>query len=111
MTGGVQLFEEIDQGVSNSRIFLACVSNSYGSSENCRREVLLASDRKKLIVPTIVGQTDPYPPKGSLGSQFLLFLLFTFLPFFNFFFQKLKLHLYLLFHDHIRSFTCRKTLY
>jgi len=34
-----QLFAIIDEGLSNAKVVLACVSNIYGSSENCKREV------------------------------------------------------------------------
>jgi len=67
MQGGSQLFGEIDNGISDCKIFIACCSNSYGSSINCQRELLLATDRKKLIIPILVGTTDPWPPKGQMG--------------------------------------------
>jgi len=67
MHGGNQLFAEIEQGISSAYIFLACISDSYGNSENCKREVLLATDRKKLIIPVIISQCNPYPPRGDMG--------------------------------------------
>jgi len=67
MQGGSQLFGEIDNGISDSKVFIACCSNNYGSSVNCKREVNLASDRKKLIIPILVATCDPWPPKGEMG--------------------------------------------
>jgi len=65
--GGSQLFGEIDNGISDSQVFIACCSNQYGVSVNCKREVNLACDRKKLIIPTLIGKCDPWPPKGEMG--------------------------------------------
>jgi len=67
MKGGSQLFAEIDNGISDCQVFVSCCSNNYGSSVNCQRELLLACDRKKLIIPVIVANTDPWPPKGQMG--------------------------------------------
>jgi hypothetical protein len=67
MVGGSQLYQEIDDGISNCQVFIACCSNHYGSSVNCQRELLLATDRKKLIIPIIIAPCDPWPPKGQMG--------------------------------------------
>jgi len=67
MQGGSQLFGEIDNGISDCQVFIACCSNNYGASINCKREVNLASDRKKLIIPILVPTCDPWPPKGEMG--------------------------------------------
>jgi len=67
MVGGSQLFGEIDNGISNCQVFIACCSNSYGASINCQRELLLATDRKKIIIPIIIATCDPWPPKGQMG--------------------------------------------
>jgi len=67
MQGGTQLFGAIDNGISDCKVFLACCSNNYGSSVNCQRELLLATDRNKIIIPIIVGPCDPWPPKGQMG--------------------------------------------
>jgi len=67
MQGGSQLFEKIDDGISQCKVFVACCSNNYGSSVNCQRELLLATDRKKLIIPAIVAPCEPWPPKGQMG--------------------------------------------
>eukprot|EP00051_Salpingoeca_urceolata_P034950 m.27443 g.27443 ORF g.27443 m.27443 type:complete len:389 (+) comp8538_c0_seq1:3126-4292(+) len=67
MSGGQQLFEEIDAGVSESQLFIACVSDQYAKSENCRREIQLAADRKRLIMPVLVDELTVWPPRGSVG--------------------------------------------
>jgi len=67
MQGGSELFGEIDNGISDCQVFISCCSNSYGSSVNCQRELLLACDRKKLIIPVLVATCDPWPPKGQMG--------------------------------------------
>jgi len=59
MRGGSQLFAEIENGISDCQIFISCCSNQYGASVNCKREVNLASDRNKLIIPVLVGTCDP----------------------------------------------------
>jgi len=46
---------------------MACISNQYASSENCRREINLANERKKLIVPVWIAPIDPWPPRGEMG--------------------------------------------
>jgi len=67
MIGGDQLFAEMDKGITSSRIFIACCSNQYTSSINCQRELMLAADRKKLIIPTWVGEIDVWPPTGQMA--------------------------------------------
>jgi len=67
MKGGELLFSEIDNGVSSASVFIACVSNQYGASENCKRELRLATDRKKLLLPVWIANCDPYPPRGDMG--------------------------------------------
>jgi len=62
------LFGEADNGISECSIFLACCSNSYGITGNSKREILLASERKKLILPILVANCDPYPLKGDIGA-------------------------------------------
>jgi len=61
-------FSEVDNAISECSIFLACCSNSYSITSNSRREILLASERKKLILPVLVANCDPYPLKGDIGT-------------------------------------------
>jgi len=65
--GGSQLFGEIEHGISDCQVFVCCCSNSYGSSVNCQRELLLATERKKLIIPSLISPCEPWPPKGQMG--------------------------------------------
>eukprot|EP01099_Mayorella_cantabrigiensis_P004585 TRINITY_DN3469_c0_g1_i1.p2 TRINITY_DN3469_c0_g1~~TRINITY_DN3469_c0_g1_i1.p2 ORF type:complete len:113 (-),score=33.51 TRINITY_DN3469_c0_g1_i1:250-567(-) len=65
--GGVQLFREIDQGITDSDVIISCVSDQYGASKNCCREVLLSSEREKIILPVRIGACNPYPPRGDMG--------------------------------------------
>jgi len=67
MQGGDELFTEIDKGITNSSIVIACLSNQYSASVNCTREINLASDRKKMILPVWVGPCDLWPPRGAMG--------------------------------------------
>jgi len=67
MKGGSELFTEIENGITDCKVFIACCSNNYGSSQNCQREILLACDRKKLIIPVMIAPCDPWPPKGQTG--------------------------------------------
>ena len=64
---GEQLFNQIDDGVSNCQVFLACLSPDYSRSINCRRELLLATERRKIIIPLHVAQLEEWPPRGDLG--------------------------------------------
>ena len=65
MMGGEQLFEEIDKGISSSQLFLACISDQYSSSDNCKKEVLLANDRKRTILPILIASCEMWPPRGD----------------------------------------------
>lgn len=67
MCGGQSLFEEIDRGVSQCVVFVSCLSPSYGSSKNCQREIQLAIDRQKVIIPIWVMSISQWPPSGSMG--------------------------------------------
>jgi len=67
MQGGDELFSEIDKGITNSRIVVACLSNQYSTSVNCTREITLSSDRKKIILPVWVAGCDLWPPRGAMG--------------------------------------------
>jgi len=65
--GGLQLFDEIDQGISAAKVFLSCVSDNYGGSKNCKQEILLATHRSKLIIPVIISTCSVFPPRGDMG--------------------------------------------
>ncbi len=67
MEGGSMLFEEIDKGISECEVVIACLSPEYTKSVNCNREALLAADRKKATIPVLVKDLDDWPPRGNLG--------------------------------------------
>lgn len=61
------LFEEIDDGISECKVIVSCLSPEYTKSVNCNREFLLASDRKKATIPVVLEELESWPPRGSLG--------------------------------------------
>jgi len=67
MRGGEHLFEAIDKGISASTVVISCLSNQYGASVNCKREVRLAAERKKILIPVMIDVCNPFPPRGDMG--------------------------------------------
>jgi len=65
--GGQEMFAKIDDGIDTAKVFLACVSDNYGGSKNCKREVSLATHRSKLIIPVIISSCSVFPPRGDMG--------------------------------------------
>jgi len=66
MGAGDALYSKIDSGIRECKIFLPCLSSSYVNSINCQREINLASDLKKQIIPLIVDDLSScggWPPK------------------------------------------------
>eukprot|EP00051_Salpingoeca_urceolata_P024414 m.428872 g.428872 ORF g.428872 m.428872 type:complete len:1367 (-) comp20234_c1_seq4:247-4347(-) len=63
MQSGENLFAEISEGISKSSVFVCCTSLPYFASTNCQRELALASDWKKPIIPLRVAPMDAWPPK------------------------------------------------
>lgn len=60
-------FEKVDQGLTSCKVVLSCLSPEYVGSVDCNREMLLATARKKTIVPTILCQLGEWPPRGIMG--------------------------------------------
>ncbi|KAJ3081601.1 hypothetical protein HK102_002238, partial [Quaeritorhiza haematococci] len=57
MSGGNPLFEDIAKGLLTASCVIACISDEYAKSDNCRMEFLYASKTLKLpIIPVIVGE-------------------------------------------------------
>jgi len=67
MKGGEHLFEAIDKGITSASVIISCLSNQYGASVNCKREVRLAAERKKILIPVLVDVCNPFPPRGDMG--------------------------------------------
>jgi len=52
------LFEDIVDGIRNSKVIVACVSNEYAKSENCMKEFRFASNLKMPIIICLFGSPD-----------------------------------------------------
>ncbi|XP_006815659.1 uncharacterized protein LOC100368881 isoform X1 [Saccoglossus kowalevskii] len=48
---GNEIYSSMGGGVVNSLVFIACISDGYQSSINCKQELRLAADKKKCIIP------------------------------------------------------------
>src|SRR5262249_61929703 len=54
------IYERMAEGVQLSRVFVPCLSATYSSSDNCRREISFALDQKRKIVPLRLESNLPY---------------------------------------------------
>jgi len=61
---GDELYAAIEKGIRAAKIFIVCVSKEYTLSANCTREINLAADLKKYIIPLLVSKNVEWPPKG-----------------------------------------------
>ncbi|XP_050403783.1 uncharacterized protein LOC126819665 isoform X1 [Patella vulgata] len=77
MGGGDKLFEKIDRGIRAAKIIISCTTDKYAKSPNCNREVNLAVNLKKPIIPLLLEQC-PWPPMGSMGPLFSEYLYIQF---------------------------------
>ena len=50
------------------QVFVACVTKKYTASPNCRKEVALAAQLKKKIVPLLFEK--PWPVEGPMALHF-----------------------------------------
>lgn len=69
MGGGDSLFAEIDAGIRASKVVICCVTKRYCKSEMCQREVTLADNLRKPIIPVLFEFLD-WPPAGQLALIF-----------------------------------------
>lgn len=69
MGGGDSLYAEIDAGIRASKVVVCCVTERYCKSEMCQREVTLADNLKKPIIPLLFEFLD-WPPAGQLALIF-----------------------------------------
>ncbi|XP_050400000.1 uncharacterized protein LOC126817241 [Patella vulgata] len=77
MGGGDKLFEKIDQGIRAAKVIISCTTEKYAKSPNCNREVNLAVNLKKSIIP-LKFDSCPWPPPGSMGPIFSEYLFIMF---------------------------------
>ena len=77
MGGGNKLFAKIDKGIRDAKVVICCVTKEYSESPNCKREVNLAVNLRKSIIPLLMEKTD-WPPKGSMGPIFGEYLFIRF---------------------------------
>ena len=63
------LFEDIVDGIRNSNVVIACVSNEYAESENCMKEFRFSANLKKPILVCLFGsvKANPIWRSGELG--------------------------------------------
>lgn len=66
MTGGDSLYGKIYEGISRSKIVIACLTPRYISSKFCIREIILADVLHKPILPVMIEAT-PWPPPGPIA--------------------------------------------
>lgn len=66
MGGGDSLFDKIDRGVRGCKVVVSCVTTKYSKSDNCKREVSLATAVSAPIIPLKIEDV-PYPPSGPMG--------------------------------------------
>ena len=61
------LYEKLDQGIRNCHVVISCVTEKYGLSANCRKEVALADSINKPIIPLLLELGYKYPPPNIMG--------------------------------------------
>ena len=64
-TGDAYLLK-MEYGVRSADVIIVCVTEGYTKSQNCRREVTLATELSKKIVPLLC-EDIPWPPQ-NLGT-------------------------------------------
>ncbi|XP_033738373.1 uncharacterized protein LOC117325949 isoform X2 [Pecten maximus] len=77
MGGGDKLFQKIDNGIRGSKVVICCVSGKYAKSPNCNREVNLAVNLGKPMIPLLMEKMG-WPPQGSMGPIFSEYLFVRF---------------------------------
>ena len=67
MEGGDTLFSKIAEGIDAADVVILYISRTYVTRENCRKEVSLAVDYGKKLLPILLPDT-PWPLRPSLGA-------------------------------------------
>ena len=78
MGGGDKLFAKIDKGIRGAKMVICCMTREYADSPNCKREINLAVNLNKPIIPLLMEKMD-WPPRGSMGpilSEYLFIRFF-----------------------------------
>jgi hypothetical protein len=66
MCDGDSVFGKTDAGIRNVKCVLACVAQKYTKSINCRQEMSLADALNKLIVHSLLDETNTWPPHDPM---------------------------------------------
>jgi len=61
LKGGADFPEEIGKSIKSCDVFIAVLSPSYGTRKWCKRELNMADQYEKVIIPIL--HSGPYPPK------------------------------------------------
>ncbi|ESO09751.1 hypothetical protein HELRODRAFT_195024 [Helobdella robusta] len=77
MGGGDKLFQKIDQGMRKVKVVVCCITQKYAESPNCNREVNLALNLNKTMIPLLMDKME-WPPRGGMGPIFGEFLFIRF---------------------------------
>ncbi|CAM4932112.1 unnamed protein product [Rotaria socialis] len=70
MDGVDSLLKKISTGIRSAKCVLACVTQKFTKSINCRREMSLADTLSKPIVPLLLEETNRWPPIGPMSLIF-----------------------------------------
>ncbi len=57
----------MDNGIRNAKVVIACINWKYMKTENCMKELLLADELKKLVIPLLL-EPLRWPPSGSQAT-------------------------------------------
>ena len=68
MGGGDSLYDKIDRGMRGCKAVVACITQKYSLSANCRREVTLADALKKPVLPLLMEEMK-WPPDGPMSMM------------------------------------------
>lgn len=65
------IMQSIQKGIDNSKVFLACVSNNYQTSEYCRQELKYAKECKKPIITILLNHNNDNSNKSNNTLQWI----------------------------------------